>query len=164
MKKRVWVITSIAIVFVLAFVIIFTARVQKQDQMQDMLNRVENALGEEWEKQAETEVFLLVYADAAGHTIPYYICITEYHEADSNVQRGLDTNAISAVIDLSEAENCRKCNINGLPAVICQKDGRAYLCWTVMPQLSVVIEYDPAVQREEDIFRMAQSVPAVNNE
>jgi len=29
-----------------------------------------------------------------------------------------------------------------------------------MPELSCVIEYDPAVEREEDMLRMAESVPA----
>lgn len=160
MKKKVWVITGVAIVLVLAFAIIFTGWPKQRHQLQDMLNRVEDALGAEWKKQEVTEVFQLVYADDAGHTVPYYICLTKYYESDPGTQKGLNTNAIAAVIDLDKAEHSRECNINGLPAVLCQKDGRAYLCWTVMPQLSLVIEYDPAVQSEEDIFSMAQSVPA----
>lgn len=161
MKKKVWLITGVTVILVLVLVWMFAGRPQKRDRMQEMLDQVETALGEEWEKQRVTEVYQLTYADNQGNTIPYYICLTEYFESDHGaMQIGLDTDAISAVIDLREAESCRECNINGLPAVICQKDGRAYLCWTAMPQLSLVIEYDPAVQREEDIFRMAQSVPA----
>ena len=53
-----------------------------------------------------------------------------------------------------------KWTVSGLPAAIYQKDGRAYLCWTIMPELSCVIEYDPAVESEEDMLRMAESVPA----
>jgi len=52
-----------------------------------------------------------------------------------------------------------KCTVSGLPAAIYQKDGQAYLCWTIMPELSCVIEYDPAAESEEDMLPMAESVP-----
>ena len=72
----------------------------------------------------------------------------------------MNTNAISAVIDPDDAESCRECTVSNLPAAIYQKDGRAYLCWTITPELSCVIEYDPTTEREEDMLRMAESVPA----
>lgn len=128
--------------------------------MLDMLNRVEGALGEEWEKQTATEVSNLVYSDDEGDTIIYYVCVTTFYEVDANNQTGLNTDAIAAVIDPDEAESCRECTVSDLPAAIYQKDGRAYLCWTILPELSCVIEYDPAVESEADIFRMAESVPA----
>ena len=161
MKKRTWlIVAAICILLVLAGAITFVNRPTPEDEMMDMLNRVENALGDEWKKQTVTKVSDLVYSDSEGNTIVYHVCTTTYYEADATEQTGLNTEAIASVIDPAEAENCRKCTVSGLPAAIYQKDGRAYLCWTIIPELSCVIEYDPAVESEEDMLRMAESVPA----
>lgn len=165
MKKKIrLVVAAICIVLVLAGAIIFTNRPTPEDEMMDMLNRVDNALGDEWTKQSVTKVSDLVYSDDEGNTIVYHVCITTHYEADSAKQTGLNTDAISAVISPDEAENCRECTVSGHPAAIYQKDGRAYLCWTIIPELSCVIEYDPAVESEEDMLRMAESVPANQSE
>ena len=161
MKKKIWlVIPATCILLVLAVVIIFANRPTPRDEMMEMLNRVENALGDEWEKQTVTEVSDLVYSDGEGNNIIYHVCLTTYYGVEATAQTGLNTDAISAVISLDEAESCRECTVSGLPAAIYQKDGRAYLCWTIMPELSCVIEYNPAVESEEDMLRMAESVPA----
>lgn len=161
MKKKIcFFIVAICILLVLAVAITFANRLTPEDEMMDMLNRVENELGDEWKKQAVTKLSDLVYSDNEGNNIVYHVCTTTYYEADATKQSGLNTGAISAVISPDEAESCRECTVSGLPAAIYQKDGLAYLCWTIMPELSCVIEYDPAVEREEDMFRMAESVPA----
>ena len=161
MKKKTWLIfLPVCILLVLTVSIIIANRPTPQDEMMNMLNRVESALGDEWKKQTVTEVSDLVYSDGEGNTIIYYVCVTTYYEADATEQIGLNTDAISAVIPPNETESCRECTVSGLPAVIYQKDGRAYLCWTIIPKLSCVIEYDPAVESEEDMLRMAESVPA----
>ena len=161
MKKKIrLVVAAICVVLVLAGAIIFTNRPTPEDKMMDMLNRVENALGDEWKKQTVTKVSDLVYSDDEGNTIVYHVCTTTYYEADSAKQAGLNTDAISAVIAPDEAESCLDCTVSGLPAAIYQKDGRAYICWTIIPELICVIEYDPAVESEEDMLCMAESVPA----
>ena len=160
MKKKTCFIAAIGIVCVLFFTIMFANRPIPQDEMIAMLEQVENALGEEWEKQTVTKVSDLVYSNDEGNTIVYHVCTTTYYEADFTEQTGLNTDAISTVISPNEAESYRECTVSGLPAAIYQKDGRAYLCWTIMPELSCVIEYDPAVESEEDMLRMAESVPA----
>lgn len=161
MKKKMWLfIAAVCILVVLAFTIIIANRPTPQDEMMDMFNRVEKSLGDEWEKQTVTKVSDLVYSDAEGNTIVYHICTTTYYEVDSAKQTGINTDAISAVISPNEAESCRECTVSGLPAAIYQKDGRAYLCWTIIPELSCVIEFDPVVESEEDMLRMAESVPA----
>ena len=159
-KKTRLIIASIGLLLVLTGTIALANRPTPQDEMMDMLNRMENALGDEWKKQIVTRVSDLVYSDDDGNTIVYHVCTTTYYEADFAKQTGLNTDAISAVISSDEAESCRECTVCGLPAAIYQKDGRAYLCWTIMPELSCVIEYDPAVESEEDMLRMAESVPA----
>ena len=161
MKKKIWIIiTTVCILLVLAGAIVLANRPTPQDEMMDMLNRVENALGDEWKKQTITKVSDLVYSDDEGNTIVYHVCTTTYYETDTTQQSGLNTEAISAVVSPDEAESYRECTVSGLPAAIYQKDGRAYLCWTIIPELSCVIEYDPAVESEEDMLRMAESVPA----
>lgn len=145
---------------ILVAVIIFVDSPTPRDEMMEMLNRVENALGDEWEKQTVTEVSDLVYSDDEGNTIIYHVCVTTYYGVDATEQTGLNTDAISAVISPDTAESFRECNVSNLPAAIYQKDGRAFLCWTIMPELSCVIEYDPTVESEEDMLRMAESVPA----
>ena len=161
MKKKIWIIiTTVCILLVLVGAIVLANRPTPQDEMMDMLNRVENALGDEWKKQTITKVSDLVYSDDEGNTIVYHVCTTTYYETDTTQQSGLNTEAISAVISPDEAESYRECTVSGLPAAIYQKDGRAYLSWTIIPELSCVIEYDPAVESEEDMLRMAESVPA----
>lgn len=159
-KKTCFFIVAICILLVLAVAITFANRLTSEDEMMDMLNRVENTLGDEWKKQAVTKVSDLVYSDNEGNTIVYHVCTTTYYEADAPEQTGLNTEAISAVISPIETESFRECTVSGLPAAIYQKDGQAYLCWTIVPELSCVIEYDPTVESEEDILRMAESVPA----
>ena len=163
-KKTRVIIAAICILLIIATAIILTNRTIPEDDMMDMINRVENALGDEWKKQTVTKVSDLVYSDAEGNTIVYHVCTTTYYEADSAKQTGLNTDAISAVISPDESESCRDCTVSGLPAAIYQKDGRAYLCWTIMPELSCVIEFDPVVESEEDMLRMAESVPANQSE
>ena len=161
MKKKTWFfIAVVCILLILAVSIVMANRPSPQDEMMDMLNRLENALGDEWKKQTVTKVSDLVYSDNEGNTIVYHVCTTTYYEADSAKQTGINTDAISAVISPDEAESYRECTVSGLPAAIYQKDGRAYLCWTIIPELSCVIEYDPTDESEEDIIRMAESVPA----
>lgn len=161
MKKKMWlIIAAVCMLLILVVVIIFVNRPTPQDKIMDMLNRVENALGDEWEKQTVTEVSDLVYSDDEGNTIIYHVCVTTYYGVDATEQTGLNTDAISAVISPDTAESFRECNVSNLPAAIYQNDGRAFLCWTIMPELSCVIEYDPTVESDEDMLRMAESVPA----
>lgn len=136
MKMKTWFfIAAICILLVLALAIAFANRSTPEDEMMDMLNRVENALGDEWKKQTVTKVSDLVYSDDEENTIIYHVCITTYYEADAAEQTGLNTEAIAAVIPPNEAESYRECTVNGLPAASYQKDGQAYLCWTIIPEL-----------------------------
>lgn len=161
MKKKIWlVVAGVCVLLIVAIAIILANRPTSQGEMMDMLSRAENAMGDEWKKQTVTEVSDLVYSDDVGNIIVYHVCVTTYYGADVTEQTGLNTDAISAVISPDEAESCRVCTVSGLPAAIYQLKGRAYLCWTITPELSCIIEYDPAVESEEDMLRMAESVPA----
>ena len=160
MKKKIWVILIVVALLLLAAAIVFAERSVPQDEMQKILDCADDILGDEWKKQTVTKVSDKVYSDGEGNTIIQHVCVTTYFEADPNDLTGLNTNAISAVIDPDTVESCRECTVSDLPAMLYQRAGRAYLCWTIMPELSCVLEYDPAVVCEEDIFRMAESIPA----
>jgi len=84
----------------------------------DMLNRMENALGDEWEKKTVTEVSDLVYSDGEGNNIIYHVCVSKYYGVDAAKQTGLNTDAISAVISPDTAESFQECTVSGLPAAI----------------------------------------------
>jgi len=114
---------------------------------------------EGWDKKSSTVVASQTYMNGAENQIVYYCCKTTYY-GDDAVRLGgeLDRQAISAVIAWEQIENARECMVGHWPAVLCQKGDRTYLCWTISPEYSCVLEYDAATVAEEDIFRMAESV------
>ena len=100
----------------------------------------------------------VTYTDDQGNTIVYYALRTHYGENEPEIPDGLDTQAIHTVFDTAAADTERACTVNGMPAALYTQNGRAYLCWTKSPEFSFVLEYDPAVEAEEEIFKMAESV------
>lgn len=159
-KKKVIVALSVVLCVVLTMTIIGIANLFAESEIQKMQDRIEKAIGDDWEKQSQTQVTNLVYTDPNGNTIIYYVCLTTYYDVETKVISGLNTDAISAVINPDEVESSQNCVISDLPAMIYQRGGRAYLCWTITPELSCVLEYDPSAVDEEDILRMAASIPA----
>ena len=98
------------------------------------------------------------YTDSAGNIITYYCCQTFYLSDESREYSGLNTDAISMVIDFAQIENRRECKVNAYEAFLCEMGEQSYLCWTISPEISCVIEYSADVIGEADIFRMAESV------
>ena len=117
---------------------------------------------EEWQKQTSLQVASQCYTDSAGHEIVYYCCKTTYYgenqESFSLTDVGLDRTAVAAVIDLEKATGGRVCAVGDWPGYWCQWNGRNYLCWTISPEYTCIIEYDAQAVSEEDIIRMAESV------
>ena len=66
------------------------------------------------------------------------------------------------VIDFTQIQNRRDCSVNAYAAFRCEMGERSYLCWTISPEISCVIEYNADVNDEADIFRMAESVQQPN--
>lgn len=112
-----------------------------------------------WQKQTSIAVTSQSYQNEGGNKIIYYCCKTTYHKESRKPKIGmLDRQALSAVIDWEKAEGEIECSVSEWPALWCQRDGRSYLCWTISPEYSCVIEYDAAVVSQEDIVHMAKSV------
>ena len=114
---------------------------------------------DEWQKQMSTAVASQTYQNETGNKIVYYCCKTTYHKEGIKPEDGkLDRQTLSAVIDWETVEEEKESRVGEWPAVLCQEKDRTYLCWTISPEYSCIIEYDAEAVEEEDIFRMAESV------
>ncbi len=131
----------------------------------EQIYNMENALkevDEDYECKSLSKVTPYSYADSSGNTITYYCCQTTYISDEYEEYAGLNTDAIGMVIDFAEIENKRHCKVNEFDAFQCKIEKRSYLCWTISPEISCVIEYSADVNDEADIFRMARSVQLPN--
>ena len=167
-KKILWgagifIIVSVMIVGIMQYI---EMQRRERDPAWDIakeIYKVENALkevDEEYECQSVSKVTPFTYTDSEGSTIVYYCCQTTFLENESGDDTGLDVNAIGMVIDMTQIENKRDCKVNEQAAFLCELGDRSYLCWTLSPELSCVIEYSAGAISEESLFRMAESVPA----
>ena len=98
------------------------------------------------------------YEDALGNTIILHCLQTMYFEADPNEVTDLNINAIEGIIDPETLQDRRNCKVGESSAVHGNRNGRAFLCWTLTPEISCVIEYTPEAVSEEEIFYMAEGV------
>ena len=106
---------------------------------------------------ASTQVYTVVYPDTQGESDVYYhICKTTYYGKEPQIT-GLDKKAISAVFTPQTDGSVR--TLGNKQGWLYQEEGRAYLCWTVSPEYSLVLEYDPLVYQEQEMLEMAASVP-----
>ena len=167
MKKK--VLLGIGIAILLLVLILGITRYMEIQKCQTDSNwqvakeiyKIENALkevDEGYECQSVSKVTPFTYTDSEGNTIVYYCIQTAYLENESGDDTGLDMNAIGMVIDVDQIENRRECMVNEYDAFRCKIDNRSFLCWTLSPETSCVIEYDADAVEEADVFRMAVSV------
>ena len=127
----------------------------------EQIYKMENALKEvdkDYECKSISKVIPYTYADPDGNTIVYYCCQTSYITDEYGENIGMNTDAIGMVIDFAQIENKRQCKVNEYDAFQCEIKKRSYLCWTISPEFSCVIEYSADVNDDADIFRMAESV------
>ncbi len=130
-------------------------------QIANEIYKVENALkevDEDYEYQSVSKVTPFTYTDSEGNTIVYYCCQTAYLKNESRDYTGLGMDAIGMVIDPELMENKQECKVNEYDAFLCGLGDRSYLCWTLSPEISCVIEYSKGSVDEASIFRMAESV------
>lgn len=113
---------------------------------------------ENWKLESLSEVRPYEIKQPDGPSIYYYCCITGYLTEEPEESKELNKTAISLVVDVDSMENCRDYEVGGQDAVMGEKDGQTYLCWTISPKYSCVIAYTAGTVAEEDIFRMAESV------
>lgn len=164
-KKRFGIAAIIIIGVLLLFFLTMDRKTVKEDDANKMIERIENALGEEYKKQSMTELAATIqYGDKEGHTINYYILKTTYYEADPTEVTGLNTNAISLIVNPETAESCIEMKIQDWDAALYKTDTLSYLCWTDTPEVSYILEYDPDAVADKEIIKMAESARVVNEE
>ena len=167
MKKKLLWHTGIIVVLVLVtlgvcrYIEVRKRQTDPNWKLAQQIYNMENALkevDEEYECQAISKVTPFTYTDSEGNTIVYYCCQTTYIEDEHGETTGLNTDAIGMVIDFAQIQNRQDCKVNEYTALQCEMGKRSYLCWTISPEISCVIEYSADVNDEADIFRMAKSV------
>lgn len=166
-KKFLWITGGIVVGLVVILGVMRYSETQKRVndpnwQIANEIYKVENALkevDENYECQSISKVTPFTYTDSEGNTIVYYCCQTAYLQNESGEYSGLNLDAISLVIDISQIQNKRDCTVNGYDAFLCELGDRSFLCWMLSPEISCVIEYSPEAISEEGIFRIAESVP-----
>lgn len=164
-KKRFGIAAIIMIGVLLLLFLTMDRKTVKEDNANKMIERIENALGEEYKKQSMTELAATIqYGDKEGHTINYYILKTTYYEADPTEVIGLNTDAISLIVNPETAESCIEMKIQDWDAVLYKTDTLSYLCWTDTPEVSYILEYDPDAVADKEIVKMAESARVVNEE
>ena len=94
-------------------------------------------------------------------TIYYYCTITSYLTEEPEETTALNKTALSMVVDIDSLENRRDCKVGNQDAVMGEKDGFHYLCWTYSPKYSCVFKYVEGSVTEEDLFHMAESVAPI---
>lgn len=168
MKKRVLlgigltVLLPVLILGITRYMEIRKCQIDPNWQIAEEIYKVENALkevDEDFECQSVSKVTPFTYTDTKGHTIVYYCVQTAYISNESGEYAGLNMNAIGLVIDLDQIENKRECTVSEYDAFLCEIQDRTYLCWTLTPETSCVIEYNADAAEQTDIFRMAESIP-----
>ena len=168
MKRKVlWVVLIgiLILVFIIGvarYIEVHTRQTDLNWQIANEIYKVENALkemDEGYECQSVSKVTPFTYIDSEGNTIVYYCCQTAYLSSESGEYAGLNMDAIGLVIDTDKIENARECMVNEYDAFLCEIGDRSYLCWTLSPEISCVIEYSADLVEETDIFRMAENVP-----
>ena len=167
MRKKIRWIAGMAVVGLVVIVgIVRYSEIRKCQtdsnwQIANEIYKVENALkdvDEDYECQSVSKVTPFTYTDSDGNTIVYYYIQTAYLENESGNYSRVDMNAISMVVDPELIENKRDCKVNEYDAILCEQGDRSYLCWTLSPEISCVIEYSPEAVSEDSVFRMAKSV------
>ena len=166
-KKIFWIAGMVVVGLVVIVGIVQYSEIRKCQtdpnwQIANEIYKVGNALKEVdggYECQSVSKVTPFTYTDSEGNTIVYYCCQTAYISNESGEHTGLDMNALGMVINPDLIENKRECKVNEYNGFLCELGGRSYLCWTLSPEISCVIEYSPEAISEESIFRMAESVP-----
>ena len=167
MKKKiiVGIFVCISLVVIIAGIVwgihIYQREQDPNWQIAKKLYNVESALqevDESWELQSLTQVTPYCYQNPDGDTITYYCCITTYVDDAPTAYLGINQSVLEQVVAIDALENRRDCEVNGLEAVMGELDGQTYLCWTISPTYSCVLEYTAESVLEADILRMAESV------
>lgn len=125
----------------------------------EMIQRMENVLGNDFKKQTKTEIVAtLVYGNGKkSDNINYYVLKATYYEADPNDVTGLNIDALDVLFNIENAISCESMSIQEWDAVLYKTKEHGYLCWTHSPEDSYVLEYNLDAVSDDEIIKMAES-------
>ena len=165
-KKLLWcagiiILIAVTILGICRYLEVHQRQTDPNWKLVQQIYNMENALkevDEDYACKSLSKVTPFSYTDSAGNIITYYCCQTTYLADEYGENTGLNMDAIGMVIDFTQIPNRRDCKVNEYNAFQCEMGERSYLCWTISPEISCVIEYSADVNNEADIFKMAESV------
>ena len=165
-KKLLWcagiiILIAVTILGICRYLEVHQRQTDSNWKLAEQIYNMENALkevDEDYVCKSLSKVTPFSYTDSAGNIITYYCCQTTYLADEYGENTGLNTDAIGMVIDFTQIQNRRDCKVNAYEAFQCEMRDRSYLCWTISPEISCVIEFSADVNDEADIFRMAEIV------
>ena len=165
-KKLLWcvgifVLIALVVLGVWRYIEVRQRQTDPNWNLAQQIYNMENALkevDEDYECKSISKVTPFTYTDSEGNTIVYYCCQTTYVSDESGEYTGLNTDAIGMIINFTQIQNRQDCKVNEYDAFQCEMGECSYLCWTISPEISCIIEYGADAIAEADIFRMAESV------
>jgi len=165
-KKLLWcagiiILIAVTILGICRYLEVHQRQTDPNWKLAEQIYKMENALkevDEDYACKSLSKVTPFSYTDSEGNIITYYCCQTTYLSDEYGEHTRLNTDAIGMAIDFAQIQNRRECKVNAYEAFQCEMGERSYLCWTISPEISCVIEYSADVNDEADIFRMAQTV------
>ena len=137
-----------------------TEREKAKADFLENAKRIEEALQEvdpDFKSLGYTEVTQISYDHEDGYDIQYYFCKTTYFDEIPELT-GVHLEAIRGVIDPDTAESSRDTKVLDYDAIIYTLEDREYLCWSLSPEDSCVLEYTPGTISDDDLWTMAESV------
>ena len=115
----------------------------------------------EFKSLGYTEVTKISYEIEGGGDIQYCYCKTSCFDEIPELT-SVNLQSIRGVIDPDTAENSRNTKVLDYDAIIYTLEGREYLCWSLSPEDSCVLEYTSGTISEDDLWMMAESVQNSN--
>lgn len=164
-KKWIILIAVVAVCIVAAIGIAVTKHKKAGPTPDEMVSRLEDALGDEYKKQLKTELAAtMIYEDQNNkeNKIYYRILKTTYYEADPAEVTGLHTEAFNVLFPVDNMDSCEEMKIQDWDAALYKKGDVAYLCWTYSPEVSYALEYNPNTIADSEIIKMAESAEVID--
>ena len=167
-KKKILLIVFAIIIVAVGIVTAVVPQKEKEMDPEEFLERFEQAaeevLGEDIQQISKTElVATLTYGHETDTKIYYIILKTTYGEAgDPSSVTGLNTDALNVLFPVDMMDSCEEMMIQDWHGALYKKDDTAFLCWTVDPEVSYVLEYTPSKMPDSEIIKMAESATPID--
>ena len=170
-KKQIAILFAVIIVVAVGIIIAATLHQKKEMDFDEFADRFEKSaeevLGEDVKKASKTELAAtLTYGDQndKDNNIYYRILKTTFYEGDPEEITGLHTEALGVLFPVDYMDSCEEMMIQDWHGALYKKDDTAYLCWTVDPEVSYVLEYTPSKMPDSEVLKMAESAAPIEDE